>query len=344
MTCALMRAGHEVINLASGQAFTYLRQRLPQVHSIPGLHIAYTNNRVDLRRTLAGNLPLLRRRATIGRELAGQLRGFQPDYAIVDFEPWLPLAARHLGIPFLSVDHQHVIPHLKPRVPLSCWLEHWAARAVVRLTHQGEQANLVTSFFHPDPPHPARTHFLPPILREEVRALTATNAGHVLVYQTSATFGRLPEVLKRLPFEFRIYAFDRRGRDGNLVFHPRCAPSFLEDLAGADWVLTNGGYTLISEALHFGKPVFSVPIAGQFEQWINAHFLDRLGFGRHCPTRAFGEAALWRFSAERETLRANLRGRNFCGNDLAVQWIQHYLRGGTGREMCGGAAAPAPAL
>lgn len=326
ITRALLRRGHQVLNFASGQALPYLQARLPDVRPIPGLRIVYRDNRVDVWRTVTGNLGLLGQRGRIVRALASQVREYRADYAIVDFEPWLPQAARRVGLPFLSLDHQHVLPHLRLRVPPRCWVEYWSALAVVRFTHSGEQANLVTSFYHPDPPYPGRMHFLPPILRDEVSALRATNAGHVVVYQTSSSFARLPEVLKQLPFEFRIYAFNRTGREGNLVFRPRNDEAFLADVASADWILTNGGYTLISEALHFGKPVFSVPVAGQFEQWVNAHFVERLGFGRHCATLAFGEEALRRFIAERETFRVNLRGRNFQGNDAALAAIHECLR------------------
>lgn len=296
---------------------------------IPGLSISYLNNRVDFGRTLAASLSILIKKGRIGRQLAESLAGFRPDHALVDFEPFLPIAAKHLGIPFLSIDHQHVIPYMDLNVPSRVLPEYWAARAVIGLTHQGEQANLITSFFHPAPPHPDGTHFLAPILREEVRSLPITNRGHVLVYQTSSSFSRLPETLKELPFEFRLYAFDRIGEEGNLTFRPRGDQSFLEDVASADWVLTNGGYTLISEALFFGKPVLSVPITGQFEQWVNAHYLEKLGFGLACPTRDFRPAAVEQFVARREDFRRNLRGKDFYGNESAIRIIERFVANGS---------------
>jgi uncharacterized protein (TIGR00661 family) len=318
-----------VLVLASGQAYPYLAQRLPRVQAIPGLFIAYARNRVRVATTITGNLRILRHKNRLAAELAAQLRPFRPELVIVDFEPFLPMAARRLGIAFISLDHQHVIPHLRLRVPPRLWFEYWSARAVIRLTHTGERANLVTSFFHPDPPHPPGVHFLPPILREEVRAHPPANRGHVVVSQTSASFARLPGVLARLPFPFRIYAFDRSGAEGNLEFKPRAGDSFLEDVAGADWVLTNGGYTLMSEALFYGKPVLSVPIAGQFEQWINGHFLEKPGYGMTCRNDEFKEGRLREFIGRRETFRRNLQGRDFFGNDRVVETIlDHLPRGG----------------
>lgn len=40
-------------------------------------------------------------------------------------------------------------------------------------------------------------------------------------------------------------------------------------------------FTLITEALYFGKPILAQPIQGQFEQIINAYYLKKLGYGMH---------------------------------------------------------------
>lgn len=44
-------------------------------------------------------------------------------------------------------------------------------------------------------------------------------------------------------------------------------------------MITNGGFTLISEALYLKKPIYSVPVKGQFEQILNAFYLEKLGYG-----------------------------------------------------------------
>jgi len=35
----------------------------------------------------------------------------------------------------------------------------------------------------------------------------------------------------------------------------------------------------MSEALYLGKPIYSIPIKNQFEQMINAYYLEKLGYG-----------------------------------------------------------------
>ena len=53
----------------------------------------------------------------------------------------------------------------------------------------------------------------------------------------------------------------------------------------------------MSEAVYLRKPMLALPLAGQFEQEMNARYLERLGFGT--AASALDEAALERF-LERE--------------------------------------------
>ena len=54
---------------------------------------------------------------------------------------------------------------------------------------------------------------------------------------------------------------------------------FLADLAAARAVVSTAGFTLLSEALHLGKPVLAVPNRGFFEQTVNALALVEQGRG-----------------------------------------------------------------
>jgi UDP-N-acetylglucosamine:LPS N-acetylglucosamine transferase len=54
---------------------------------------------------------------------------------------------------------------------------------------------------------------------------------------------------------------------------------FLNDLAGCKAIIANAGFSLVSEALHLGKPYLAVPVEHQFEQIFNAHYLKKTGYG-----------------------------------------------------------------
>ena len=75
---------------------------------------------------------------------------------------------------------------------------------------------------------------------------------------------------------------NKKARDENLVFKRFSAQGFLKDLASAEAVITNGGFTLITECIYLKKPVLSQPIQGQFEQILNAIYLEKLGYGKFC--------------------------------------------------------------
>jgi uncharacterized protein (TIGR00661 family) len=72
--------------------------------------------------------------------------------------------------------------------------------------------------------------------------------------------------------------------DGSIEYKARSVDGFLADLVSARGVITGGGFSLLSEAVYLGKPVLSVPLHGQFEQLMNARYLEREGFGMCAET------------------------------------------------------------
>jgi len=321
----LQELGHEVRVYASNAAYSALELRLPNVREIPGLVLEYENNQVKMGRSFRTNRRIWRNRRPVIQRLKEELRAYRPHLVITDFEPFLPAAARASGFGFISVDHQHVIPGLRLNPPLKYWPHYLATLAVVYWTHSGETANLVTSFFRPVKPAQPHYHYFAPILRKEIVSARPERNGHVLVYQTSASFSRLPELLEQIPIDFRIYAFPREGKCGNCAFKPLNHPDFLADLASCSWVLTNGGYTLMSEALALGKPVLSVPVEGQFEQWINSYHLHKFGYGEMCATDELSPERIVRFHQAQDKYRTNLATRQFNGNGEILAKILSFL-------------------
>lgn len=339
VTRALLRLGHEVRVLASNKAFEVLHGYLPEVRKIPGFVFVYRQNRVDPAASFRANLPLLRQRGAIIRHIGELIESWQPHLAITDFEPFLPRAAKLAGLRCISLDHQGVIPFARPSLPLKQWISALAARTVVWQTGYGEEARLATSFFYPPLPPGGRVQFFPPILRDKVLSLSPRDDQYVVVYQTSTSSTWLPELLKRLPFRFKVFAYERAGEDGNLSFYPRSDVRFIEELGGASWVLTNGGYTLISEALYLGKPVFSLPLAWQFEQWLNARYLQDLGYGLMCDDLRQFEPKIREFLGQLGRYRENIARENFLGNDSVLARLREFLPANEGLKT-GGSRQP----
>ena len=102
--------------------------------------------------------------------------------------------------------------------------------------------------------------------------------GPILVYVTSPA-PALVKVLAGVRSEFIAYGFGREGREGNILYKKPGVETFLDDLVRAQAIIANAGFSLVTEALHLGKPYLAVPVRNQFEQIFNAFWLDRTGYG-----------------------------------------------------------------
>jgi uncharacterized protein (TIGR00661 family) len=122
------------------------------------------------------------------------------------------------------------------------------------------------------------TYLLPPILRREILDSIPSAGDHVLVYVTSPS-PDLAALLRRIRCPFLCYGFGREGRDANITYKKPSAQEFLKDLATSKAVIANTGFSLVSEALHLGKPYLGVPVKHQFEQVFNAYYLGQAGYG-----------------------------------------------------------------
>jgi uncharacterized protein (TIGR00661 family) len=283
---------HEVQVVASGRAHDYLAAQAPGGPPAPkawriwGMSIVYRDNGVRNLRTLAANVRGgvwggVRQSLGVHRAL---LREFLPDLVISDFETWSGLFARAHGVPCISVDNNQVLDRCAhdPAVVAGDRLAYLVARALVRAKVPGCYHYLVSTFFHLPVTRP-RTTLHPPVLRPRVLAARPEAGEHLLVYQTTTSNPALLAALRESGRECRVYGLRRELgaelREGNLRFRPFDEDAFVEDLRTARAVISGGSFTLMSEAIHLGKPMLSVPVRRQFEQILNARYLDRLGYG-----------------------------------------------------------------
>ncbi|MEJ7659235.1 MAG: glycosyltransferase family protein [Hymenobacter sp.] len=165
---------------------------------------------------------------------------------------------------------------------------------------------------------------MPSIIRPEIQAATPTRGGYVLVYQSATTQGDLVEILQQLPDqEFRVYGFNKDEAHGNVLLRPFSEAGFIAELAGCRAVLTNGGFSLISEAVYLRKPVGAVPIPAQFEQWLNAAEVEKRGYGRHFG--AITAANVAAFLAGLPQFEAALASYSQRGNEVLFKHLAELL-------------------
>ncbi|HTP28952.1 MAG TPA: MJ1255/VC2487 family glycosyltransferase [Anaeromyxobacteraceae bacterium] len=280
---------HQVQAVVSGRAHDYLKARESErlgVKKIWGLTIVYEDNEVRNFHTLFRNL-----KGAVGGGWPKNVRtyfeiaeAFEPDVVVSDFESWSYLFARSHRIPVISLDNIQVLSRCAhaPDILHGHELDFQLAKAVVKAKLPGCLHYLVTSFFFP-PVRKPRTSLYPPVLRPEIVAAVADRGEHLLVYQTSESNTDLPALLRQSGQECRIYGLRRDLKedleDGKLLFRPFSESAFIDDLRTARAVVANGGFTLLSEAVYLSKPVLSVPVKKQFEQLLNARYLEKEGYG-----------------------------------------------------------------
>jgi uncharacterized protein (TIGR00661 family) len=325
----LLAQGHDVRVVASGRASAYLAERVAAVGDIWGLTMAYSDNEVRRWQTLARNL----QGAVSGwprnvREYFSIGEAFAPDVVVSDFESFAWLFGRRHRLPVISVDNIQVIDRCRhdDDVTAGHQADFELARALVRWKLPGCRHYVVTTFFRP-PLRKPRTTLVPSLLRPEILAAAPEPGDHLLVYQTAEGNEGLPAALAASGLPCRVYGFRREltadVREGGLTYRPFSEAGFIDDLRTARGVLTGGGFTLLSECVHLGVPALSIPLSGQFEQVLNARYIERLGYGMYAPHPT--AAAIAAFAEGLPDHRAALAGAQRPGNGPALAVVDAQL-------------------
>jgi uncharacterized protein (TIGR00661 family) len=306
-------AHHEVLFLGGGRVID-LKSMGYQVEEVPVLGTYYSNNRVAVTATSLNGLKLLTVRNRIVNRVTQIIKDFDPDLILTDYEYFVPLAARRLGIPCTSLDHQHFLTKCASVKPRGQIMSRSLLLTTLRAFFSNADRYLISSFFVFPPLDPKETELFPPVFRREIRNFTATEGEHVLVYQTSPTFGRLFSALEKLPNRYIIYGFGDKHPTKNLLYRKSSRESFLEDLASSRYIITNGGHNVISEALHFSKPVLSFPINLAYEQFYNGYMLRALGYGDYSVDQRPDVTLFQRFEGKLDQYRQTIGQVDFYGN------------------------------
>jgi len=300
---------HDVHIFSSDRAYQYLADRYDNVYEIGGFNTVYEDNRVKNTKTFIQGmkgLPSDLRNSL--RLMYSVAKSVKPHIIISDFEIYGNLLAKILRLPLISLDNMHIITQTEIEVSSQYRTERLAAEGVIRSFINMPRCYLINTYFYPPIKNPQKAKLFPPVLREEIMKLKSEEGQHILVYQTSDSNLKLLDLLKELDEEFIIYGFHKDEQDTNLTFKSFNDKEFLQDLATCRAVLTNGGFTLISEALYLKKPVLSVPVKKQFEQILNAIYLDRLGYGEYHEDLEKGDVL--KFLKKLEIYRDNIE-KNF---------------------------------
>ena len=325
----LLSEGHDIHVMASSRAVDYLQQRFDNVHMIAGLHIIYEQNRVRLGKTVWSNV-------LAGTEaLPDQIQayfdlvsGFEPEAVVSDFESWTYLFGRLHGLPVVSIDNMQIINRCwHPDAVVAADLPDFEiTKAFVKSKLPDCDHYYVTTFFYPEV-RKERTSLHPPILRKVVLDAVPERGDHLLVYQTAEGNDDLAAALAATGLECRIYGMRRDltadATEGRLVYRPFSERTFIDDLRTARAAIAGGGFTLMGECVYLRKPMLSVPVGAQFEQILNARWLEALGYGRHAS--ALGRDSIAAFVEGIPDMEARLSSYRQDGNKSLFTALDAHL-------------------
>jgi len=327
----LRARGHDLRIVASHGAATFLDRHFGTVLPIDGMKMVFdSSNRICPFRTfgsiLAKGLLGLPRNVQTYFQLIHD--GFEPDIVISDFESWSHLYGMVHGIPVISLDNIQIVGRC--RMPTEVldgrrW-DYFLNKLLVRTKLPFCDRYLLTSFFKPDVVG-KNTSVHAPILRREILDAAPTRGDHLLVYQSGGVDASLVSALRASGIECRAYGLDRTVSadrlDGNLVHRAFDEASFIEDLRTARAVVATGGASLMSEAIHLGKPFLATPIKGQFEQNMNSIYLEQLSYGR--IARGFDDRTVTDFLSEEARFEDALGRYDRVGNHDLLRALDREL-------------------
>ncbi|HTS36536.1 MAG TPA: glycosyltransferase family protein [Candidatus Solibacter sp.] len=274
----LAAQGHTVCVASFDRGLQNLKPHFDAVE-IYGFRFAYVNNRVRYKRTIAENLVTVPQARKSLAELNRLVDERKIELVITDFEPLTCHIGHKRKLPVISIDNQHCLTNVEVSYPKQYRRDAAAAKIVTKLMTPRANAYLVISFFQA-PVRKRNTFLFPPLLRREILEARAMQGDPVLVYVTSPA-PALAALLRSVRCPFVAYGFGREGQDGNIVYKKPSVDGFFRDLINARAIVANSGFSLVTEALHLGKPYLAVPVSHQFEQIFNAFWLQKSGYGAY---------------------------------------------------------------
>jgi uncharacterized protein (TIGR00661 family) len=342
----LRSRGHDVLAFAPGSAFAPIAQAFPgRAIETAGFAMRTKEGELDPGDVLRFNVSRLPEMLARNARAWHVAKEFRPDAVVTDHDVFSWLYAKACDLPIISIDNSQIAARcvLNPAIvsKFAAGIATLASRVAMKAPDCAHY--VVTSFYHPPLRRDAAEHttLVPPILRGSVLrqlALPRRKRDFVLVYKSFASSSEDRDLLAAMA-DFSRVRFVVYGAD-KTALPPNCEPrsvsedAFVRDLAQARAVVSNGGMSLIGEALAFGTPVYAVPIRGQYEQAMNACHLAALGYG--AASERFDAASLGSFLARADDFaRAVASKAQHDGNARLYALLDRFFGAPRRRGMLG---------
>ncbi|MCK5707663.1 MAG: hypothetical protein KAI43_08420 [Candidatus Aureabacteria bacterium] len=314
-----------------GKAFYFLNESGLDVTKIPHLSYSYKKGAVKPFSTFLKNLRIMLNKKNF-ISIKEQIISFSPVLCLCDFEYFVPKIIKKLKIPLININHQGIITETKYPVPLKERLNHLSAVLGIHMISSRALINIITSFFIPPVKKNKKNNiFVGPIIRENIENSRKTNLkkDFVLVYVMDESFSWIEPLLSEITEEnFIISGFPAAdGKKHKNIIHKKIDPDvFLEDLKDCKCVIATSGHTLIAEALALQKPVLALYQPNQFEQFLNAHFLENMGYGKSIEAKGNILPSIKNFLKNIPRFEKNIKNCFSTGNAKTIDIIIEEIR------------------
>jgi len=276
---------HKIVIFSYDRAFKYLKKELDnkrnilEVVEISGINYVYEKNEFKLGKTALKQTSKIKQFLLDNNKIiTDKMVEYSPNLIISDFEPLCATTASLLKIPLITIDNISFFSKCKIDDRFEKNIQVKLVRYVRAFV--GDYNFIITLYNAPIKKRfKNNSYLIHPIIRDSIVKAKPVKKDHVLVYQTSVSNDRLLDVLKSTKEQYVVYGFNKSKIDKNLTFKKPSKKEFSKDLASCKAVITNGGFTLMSEALYLKKPVYSIPVRKQIEQEINGFYLEKMGYG-----------------------------------------------------------------
>lgn len=323
---------YEVHIFTFGQALQFFKdEEYPHLHEIDGIMWHTKSGGVSILKTVWKHKKLIfdkwdRNRSNIHR-MGIDLR---PDLYISDFEPSIARTAERARIPLLSIDNQHRFSH--------CYKKElsWHLRVLSTIIGAAtdflvpDPDRVIVTTFHKDELEPVSADYIDivdSLIRPSVAWSDISDQNFVLVYARE-DFSKpiLKSLLNFNNTQFKIYGtksgeiFEELSQRDNFEFFD-ISPEFTKDIASCSKIIAPSGHQLISEAKYCGKPILTIPQHNQWEQYVNAYYVEKLKIGKMCHSKDLTHDVVDKFLKEDFSLRAYLKD----GTREVVEIINSYF-------------------
>ncbi len=305
----LKQRGYDVCIFTGGDALSIIKEQNIPYRNVPVFRFSHDRDgAVSLFRTSLSNfsqfLGILLQSGKRYKSILSEVKKFDPDFIISDFEPYLSRIANRLGIPSMVINHQNYLieSQLPPFHSFRKNIKLRLLQTFIRLFSCKPDRVIVSAFHHFPVHHKSKAVFVGPYIPQNIRHKKTSHGTHFTVYLKEPHYIEfiLPVIRKFKHISFEIFSnWNQLNRPlpeyRHIFYHSIQRKKFLNSLASSGALLTTAGNQVIGEAICFRKPILAFPKLRDLEQELNGKALAASGCGNYCHFNEFSEQTIQNF-------------------------------------------------